>query len=614
MSRMTRWGRALDPENVLPEYPRPQFVRDNFQILNGTWDFAITDGESPTTFSTIVVPFSPEAPLSGVNATLEPHQTAWYRRTVTLDYDVAQLVDAGRSIVVNFGAVDQIAHVAINGAERAHHVGGYLPFSVQVHADDLREGTAGREFDIEVRVRDYTDTSHHSRGKQKSKRGGIWYTPQSGIWQTVWLEALPAAHVSSVEYACDINAGTLTVTPHVAVAGTDGAADGATDGALVSVRVSLGGALVADGTVPAGKPLTLTIPDPQLWSPESPTLYDVELELPGSETVRSYTALRSFGMAPDAHGVPRLLLNGKPYFHMGVLDQGYWPDGLYTAPSDEAFVWDLEQMKAAGFNMVRKHIKVEPMRFYHHCDRLGLIVWQDMINGGGDSYRFDVITLPVFARYSRRDDTERAYRAFARKDAEGRAQFERELIEMISHLKQVPSIGVWVPFNEGWGQFDSVRITELVRKLDPTRLIDHASGWHDQQVSDMRSLHIYFKAFRMPRNDGTGRALVVSEYGGYLYEVPGTRPEEKKFGYRTLKSAEALLADFTSLHRDQMVPAVSKGLSALVYSQVSDVEGELNGLVSYDRDHVKMPAQSVAVVLREVLDEFTKSTRSARGD
>lgn len=582
MSTMTPWGETLNPDSVLQEYPRPQLVRDSYQNLNGYWEYCVTTtGDRPTTYDTkILVPFSPEAPLSGVNRALQAHEYAWYRTHITLNPQLREQTLRGDQLVVNFGAVDQTATVYINGTEAGTHVGGYLPFSISVDARAIEDGA----FTLEVKVQDATDYVPLSRGKQKTKRGGIWYTPQSGVWQTVWLEALPTGAVQRVDYTCnpDRTAIEILATPsgHVPAPAT--------------YTVSYEGHTIATARGVLGEAISIEIPDAHEWSPEQPHLYDLEIETT-HETIASYFAMRTVGLMADAAGIPRLHLNDKPYYHAGVLDQGYWPDGLYTAPSDEAFVWDIQIMKSMGFNMLRKHIKVEPMRFYYHCDRIGMLVWQDMINGGG-AYKPAVITLPVALPVRLDDSTPRGHKAFARSDTAGRAQFEQELEEMINHLKAVPSIVLWVPFNEGWGQFDSVRIAKRVRELDPTRLIDHASGWHDQRVSDVRSLHIYFKKFRVPKNDGTGRALVVSEYGGYNYEIPGSKTTEKTFGYRKMKSPEALEQGFARLHDKEIVPAVTKGLSATVYTQVSDVEDELNGLVSYDRRQVKIRPEAVAAV------------------
>ena len=571
MSLRTPWGEALDPDHVLPEYPRPQLVRDSYLNLNGRWDYAITDEErEPERYDgVIVVPFSPESPLSGVSRQLRPDQTLWYRRTLTLPGDFRPA--APSRVLLHFGAVDQSCHVYLNGVRVGGHVGGYLPFTCDL-TDALREG----ENTLVVRVRDSTDTSHHSRGKQRLRRGGIWYTPQSGIWQTVWLECVPSIHVERLTLTPVLEQGCVEVTVHAPP--TDDTAH---------VEVLAGGAVVATAQAQPGVPVRLAIPDARAWSPEDPFLYDVQVRL-GADRVRGYVGLRSFAVGPDEAGVPRLLLNGKPYFHAGVLDQGYWPDGLYTAPSDEAMIHDIATMKRLGFTMLRKHIKVEPLRWYHHCDRLGILVWQDMVNGGS-AYHPLVVTAPAVTSLRLSD---RRYRWFGRADAAGRAQFRAELRATIEHLRNVVSLAVWVPFNEGWGQFDAAAIAGEVAALDPTRPVDHASGWHDQGGGDLRSLHVYFRRFRVPRRRDA-RVLVLSEYGGYNLRVDGHTFNDRNFGYRRYGSRAALGDAFRRLHTEEIIPAIPQGLSATVYTQLSDVEDELNGLLTYDRRVLKLDEELV---------------------
>ncbi len=567
---LTRWGRELDPDAVLTEYPRPQLVRDSYLNLNGRWDYAITGdgGAEPAAYDgTIVVPFSPEAELSGVGRQLMPGQTLWYRRTLVLPDGFG----TGGRVLLHFGAVDQTCRVLLNGVEVGAHTGGYLPFSCDV-TGALRDG----ENVLTVAVRDDTDTVPHSRGKQKLERGGIWYTPQSGIWQTVWAERVPDVHVER-----------LTLTPHLSescVEVTVHAAEGEAD-----VEILAAGSVVARATVPAGRPVRVPIPDVRPWSPEDPFLYDVTVEL-GADRVRSYVGMRSFGVGTDADGVPRLLLNGRPYFHAGVLDQGYWSDGMYTPPSDEAMIHDIVTMKRLGFTMLRKHIKIEPLRWYHHCDRLGMLVWQDMVNGGG-RYHPLVVTAPAFVPFHLPD------RWFGRPHRE---RFMAELRETVEHLRNVVSIALWVPFNEGWGQFDAARVAGELAALDPTRTVDHASGWHDQGAGDLRSLHVYFRRFRAPRRRRDRRALVLSEYGGYGLRVDGHTFNDRNFGYRRYDTPERLGAAFARLHAEQIVPAIRRGLSATVYTQLSDVEDELNGLLTYDREVLKLPEDLVRAVNRRL--------------
>ncbi len=559
---------------VLPEYPRPQLRRDSYLNLNGPWDYAITDTDvQPERFDgQILVPFSPEAPLSGVRRTLTPDRFLWYRRRVTLPAGFVR-----ERTLLHFGAVDQEAAVFVNGEQLAHHIGGYLPFFCDV-TEALHGGDA---LEIVVCVRDGTDASYHTRGKQKRARGGIWYTPQSGIWQTVWMESLPKTHIRS-----------LRITPLF-------------DEAAVELRAqtSLPCACVArlDGrtvTFCSGTAVRIPMPGFHPWSPEDPFLYDLTLEA-GEDRVESYFAMRSFGVGPDAEGRPRLLLNGKPYFHTGVLDQGYWPEGLYTAPSDEALAADIALMKRMGFNMLRKHIKVEPLRWYYHCDRLGMLVWQDMPNGGG-RYRLSTVSLPLFTGRHRDDH---AYAAFARQEAAGRREFAKELREMVEHLYNCPCIAMWVPFNEGWGQFDARETAEWLRAFDPTRTVDHASGWHDQGAGDVRSLHVYFRPYRHRQEDGA-RATVLSEFGGYNLRVAGHAFSRKDFGYRRFRTAEEFSFALQDLYVRQIIPAKAQGLSATVYTQLSDVEDELNGLVTYDRAVVKMDVEAMRALNDALLDRL----------
>ncbi len=588
MTLITRWGKDLDPDDVLQEYPRPQLVRDSYLNLNGYWQYAITTATRDRMpagsewAGRILVPFSPEAPLSGVGRQLMPEQALWYRRTVDLPGGFA-----GERVLLHFGAVDQSCTVAVNGTPVGGHDGGYLPFTLDI-TDALVEGP---EQEITVRVRDISDTGYHSRGKQKLERGGIWYTAQSGIWQTVWLESVPEMSVGRLVLVPSLD----TVEVTVLVDGGAGGADGSgIAGMTAEIVVSADGQTVAEAAVVPGVPLRLPIPDPHLWTPEDPFLYDVQVRLlvDGRETdrVRSYTGLRTVGMGPDAQGRLRLLLNGKPYFHAGLLDQGYWPDGLYTAPSDDALASDIQRAKDLGFNMLRKHIKIEPLRWYYHCDRLGILVWQDMVNGG-TSYRHSVVNTPALGAPHRRDN---AYLAFGRDDADGRAEFLAELRGTVELLQNTVSLAVWVPFNEGWGQFDANSVTDQLRGLDPTRTVDHASGWHDQGGGDLKSVHVYFVPFRLRKGWlRGGRAVVLSEYGGYSLRIPGHTFNDKEYGYRSFRTRAALKRAYRRLMLRQIEPVVARGLAAAVYTQLSDVEDEDNGLLTYDRAVLKIDAGTV---------------------
>lgn len=574
---MTPWGEHLDENCILTEYPRPQMRRNSYLNLNGRWEYAITDSdESPRHWDgTILVPFSPESALSGVGRSLQPGQTLWYRREVIVPQG---FIPADGRLLLHFGAVDQEAAVYWNGRLLGRHMGGYNAFTLDA-TDAL-----GPRNSLVVRVHDDTDASFHSRGKQKTRRGGIWYTPQSGIWQTVWMEAVPRHYIES-----------LRIVPLF-------------DQSAVEVMVRCSQPLQCEATVDgrtvpftSGEPARIPMPDFRAWSPEDPYLYDLSVTL-GEDRVESYFGMRKMEVRADRGGVKRLFLNGEPYFQSGLLDQGYWPDGLYTAPSDEALIYDIQTAKAMGFNLLRKHIKVEPMRWYYHCDRLGMLVWQDMPSGGG-KYRFSTITLPLVTGIHRRDNH---YRTFARASSQGRSEYMDELEEMVGQLFNAPSVVLWVPFNEGWGQFDSTLVMERLRALDPTRPVDPASGWHDQGAGELRSLHVYFKPFRF-RRDRRGRALALSEFGGYNLRVDGHCFNQKDYGYRRLPDAAALWRDFSRLYEREVIPAVPRGLCASVYTQLSDVEDELNGLMTYDRRVVKLDADEVRE-LNERLKEASPRT------
>ena len=558
---LTPWGEKLDKNNILPEYPRPQMRRESFYNLNGEWDYAITPANTkqPTKWDgKILVPFSPECELSGVGRSLKPDECLWYRREwVKPECD-------GR-ILLHFGAVDQSCTVFINGLRAWRHIGGYLPFEFDA-TGFLKKGVN----EISLSVRDLSDTSYHSRGKQKTKRGGIWYTPQSGIWQTVWAECVPTDCIKALKITPDYDKACVEV-----IADTVGDKKGFAefDGKLYPL------------------PAKIPVPDFEPWSPEHPKLYDFSVRY-GDDKVDSYFAMRKFSVEADASGVKRLFLNGKPYFHNGLLDQGYWSDGLYTAPSDEALIFDIQTAKDMGFNMLRKHIKIEPLRWYYHCDRLGMLVWQDMVNGGGE-YDPLIVSAPLVTGIHLSD---RHYKRFGRDDVEGRARYETELNEMVSLLYNSPCVAMWVPFNEGWGQFDAARIAAKLREADPTRTVDHASGWHDHKTGDIKSLHVYFKKYKF-EPDKLGRAVLLSEFGGYNHAVKGHCLSEKDFGYKKLKSEKALTEALRKLYDNEIRPAYRQGLAAAVYTQLTDVEDEVNGFITFDRKVVKIKPETVRNII-----------------
>ena len=560
---LTPWGEALDREHPLPEYPRPQLRRNSYLNLNGIWEYAITKtAEKPAAMQgEIVVPFSPETPLSGVGHILQPDEYLWYRRSVTLPEGFFR----GGRLLLHFGAVDQRCTVWVNGRKAGSHTGGYLPFALDV--TELIEGDA---FTLELRVTDPTDTGSLSRGKQRLKNTGIWYTPQSGIWQTVWMECVPENYLRSLR---------ITPKPEENAVHIRLEAD---DPAMAAVTICRDGGIIVEGQTDENGESTLTIPaeELRLWSPENPFLYDAAITLAGGDKVESYFGMRAFGIGKDEKGLPRLLLNGKPYFQNGLLDQGYWSDGYYTAPSDEALIHDIAEMKRLGFNMLRKHIKVEPLRWYYHCDRLGMLVWQDMMNGG-ESY--SPLSIYVFSNLGLRVKDDR-YRYFSRSDEAGRTHYYEELGQMIDLLYNTVSLALWAPFNEGWGQFDALKAAEFIRKRDDTRPIDHASGWYDQGGGDIKSIHWYFRPYHHKQPPKEQRPICLTEYGGYNCAVPGhCWGEGAEFGYKKIADPAEFNRAFQKLMEEQIIPAKERGLAAAVYTQVSDVEGERNGLLTYDR-------------------------------
>ncbi len=549
----TNWTDAVNRNCPLPEYPRPQLTRRVWLNLNGVWEYAFTHSvKQPDAFEgEILVPFSPETGLSGVGRTLRPGEVLWYRRSFLLPADWR-----GKRLLLHFGAVDQCAAVWVNGVPAVEHVGGYLPFEA-----DVTDAVTGDTVTIVVRVTDDTDHGFHTRGKQRSRRGGIWYTPQSGIWQTVWMEAVPACYVKSLRITPQFDRGSVEIVPTVV-------------GGEPAYAVFNGHSWLLPAEIP--------VPDFEAWSPENPKLYGFTVRC-GEDEVQSYFAMRKFSVEKDAQGVPRLCLNGKPYFHNGLLDQGYWPDGLYTAPTDEALVYDIQMARAMGYNMLRKHIKVEPARWYYHCDRLGMLVWQDMPCGGG-RYAPLIVSAPLVTGIHLSD---RLHFLFGRASREGRREFLQELGEMVNALYNCPCIAVWVPFNEGWGQFDADEACRRIESIDRTRTIDPASGWHDQRLGQLRSEHVYFRAYRF-RPDRRGRAVALSEFGGYAHRVAGHEFSPKSFGYKSFVTPAQLEIGLEALYQEQIRPAVAQGLCAAVYTQLSDVEDEINGLLTYDRKVAKV--------------------------
>jgi len=546
----TRWAAQVSPTNALPEYPRPQLVRSRWTTLNGTWEYAITDrraGQPKTWEGTILVPFAIQSQLSTVERAVSDSERLWYHRTFT-----ATAPARGGRLLLHFGAVDWDATIFVNGKRIGQHLGGYDPFTFDI-TDALNSG--GKQ-DLVVSVWDPTDKGPQPRGKQVLKPNGIWYTAVTGIWQTVWLEPVSPAHVDDVVVTPDIDAGTARVH----VSGVSGGRN-----IEVIVTASSNGRTVNQVRGPLGSDLTLSIPAPHLWSPTDPFLYDLRVVLHvadvGYDDVKSYFGMRKISLAKDSAGVTRLFLNNKPLFQYGMLDQGWWPDGLYTAPTDSALRFDIATMKSWGFNMIRKHVKVEPARWYYHADKLGMLVWQDMPSGDNNT-------------------------------AEGKQEYEAELHQMVDALRSHPSIVMWVPFNEGWGQFDTEKYVSWLKGYDPSRLVNNASGWTDKKVGDVSDVHSY-PGPDMPKLE-PNRAAVLGEFGGLGLPLAGhTWLLQNNWGYRSFTTQESLGAAYKDLI-SQMRYLIADGLSAAVYTQTTDVEIEVNGLMTYDRAVMKLPADATA--------------------
>ena len=586
----TPWSADVNPNCPWPEYPRPQMAREEWQNLNGLWDYSITGKhvDQPGDFSgQILVPYPIESALSGVKRPLLPDKRLWYHRRFRLDSPTD-----GKRTLLHFGAVDWECKVWVNGKFIGEHQGGYDPFSF-----DITPALTDGENDLLVNVWDPTDSQPIQRGKQVRKPGFIWYTAISGIWQTVWLETVPETYLQSLKLVPDIDMENLQIEAEVI---------NPVPGLQLDAYILDRNTAVANAKGLVNQPLTVSIPHPKLWSLEDPFLYNLEiaLSIEGKEIDRVTCdfGMRKYSLERDSQGVLRFCLNHKPLFLYGPLDQGYWPDGLYTPPTDEAMRWEIDFIKSAGFNMLRKHIKVEPARYYSYCDRVGLIVWQDMISGGISPKPIWFALVGLFNKL--KDD--RCYWRLGRQDKANRAQFKEEYQRMIDALHNFTSIAIWGPFNEGWGQFDAADIAEWTNAYDPTRMVDHASGWFDQGSGDFLSKHLYFKPLPAPEFD-PDRGLVLSEFGGYSLNIPGHVWNEKsEFGYKKFRDVKDLTDGYQKLVIQQLVPWVKAGCSAAVYTQTVDVETEINGFLTYDRKVLKMDLPFLRKLHQKLISESSE--------
>jgi len=540
-------------------YPRPQMKRAHWENLNGMWDFAVTDGREPESFSQkIRVPFCPESLLSGIHTHYAEGSALWYRR------HFPKPACSGR-VLLHIGAADQIADVYVNQAHVGTHAGGYESFTFDITDALMQENT------LLIRCVDDLRNQAFPYGKQTVNRGGMWYTPVSGIWQTVWLECVPQTYIQKQA---------LQVT------GTE---------AVITVSPALSGTVRCQGKeypLTEGKAV-ITPEKPHLWSPEDPYLYDYTLTA-GEDTIEGYFALRTLEIK-TVKGFPRLCLNGKPYFFHGLLDQGYWSDGLYTPAAPECYAEDILRMRELGFNTLRKHIKVEPEEFYYQCDKLGMVVFQDMVNNSDYSFFRDTL-LPTVGIQRCRDRK-------LHPNAQSRELFLTGMQATVNQLRNHPCICYWTIFNEGWGQFDSDHVYTQLRGLDDTRFIDSTSGWFRRKNTDVESLHIYFGPWGKLK--AAEKPLVLSEFGGHCYRVDGhVFNPDKAYGYKTCTSRQALQESITALYTQRILPGIKKGLCGAIYTQVSDVEDEINGLLTYDRKVVKVDAEAMQALAGKLQQAF----------
>ena len=585
----TRWADLVNEDNVLAEYPRSNLVRDSYYNLNGKWDYCINKSKEAEGYDgQILVPYSPETLLSGVKRTVSPDDYLHYRKKFVLPEGFAK-----DRVILHFGSVDQECEVYLNEKLLGEHKGGYSTFSF-----DITEVLKEQENELKVVVRDWTEKKPHARGKQRYERtklmSSLFYTCQSGIWKTVWMESVASEYIEKVKITPKYDEKAVEVFVKT---------QGSTEKA--AVQIWDGEILLKEETVCVNQSAEIEIGDFKAWTPDTPHLYDMKITY-NQDEVKSYFGMRKFHVEKDKKGILRFFMNNKPFFFNGILDQGYWPESLLTPPTDEALKYDIVKLKELGYNTIRKHIKVEPERFYYHCDKLGMLVWQDMPNGGGDYNMFFVAYMTNVFECVARGTKDSHYKLFKREDAEGRAQYYRDLESMVEQLYNYPSIAVWVPFNEGWGQFDASKATALIRKMDKTRFVNEACGWFDQQGGDMFSIHNYIRKLKCkPKED---RVVALTEYGGYAYPVKGHLACEKEFGYKAYKSKEELTANYKRLWNEEIYPNLEKGLCSAIYTQTSDIEEEINGIMTYDRDEVKFIEKELQDLNQKLYELFEQVT------
>lgn len=550
----------------LSEYPRPNFYRDSYISLNGEWDYKISKNpDFPKEYDgKIIVPFSPESKASGVNHILQPDEYLFYHLEFSVDEDFIK-----DKVFLHFLAVDQICEVYINDNFLGKHIGGYLPFDYEI------KQYLKKENHLVLRVVDYSDSKYYSKGKQKLNHGGIWYTPQSGIYMPVWMESVNEHYIENITFTPDIDNEEI----------------------IINIKANVEEAEIhifgMNRPISCNKDNHIKVKDMHLWSPNNPYLYFVTVNINDEDEVSSYFAMRKISVIEDEKGYKRIALNNKPLFMKGVLDQGYYKDTGLTPPSYESYIKDIKLVKSLGFNTIRKHIKIEIPRWYFECDKLGIIVWQDFVNGG-EKYKRPIITWPIITHWQFKDHN---YRLYGSKNPEYRKMMMEEFKQTISYLYNFPCIALWTIFNEGWGQFDAKKVYEEISKLDKTRLFDHASGWHDQKVSDVKSMHVYFESVKVPKK--YDRVIILSEFGGLVYSIKDHMMEGDHV-YKSFESKEEWLKAYEEMVTRDVVNNIPKGLSASIYTQLSDVEEETNGFVTYDREVIKVEPS----LIKEINDKI----------